>query len=80
MNVADLENEVARLRGHNMALQRRLEAARRDALLYAASLCEDHIVGYSPAKGFVLSVRSSLKDKDGHYGSAYAAKLREIAK
>jgi hypothetical protein len=74
------EQEIEHLRTANMALQRRLEAARRDAMLFAASVCEDHIVGYSPAKGFVLSVRSSLKDKDGPYGSAYAAKLREIAK
>jgi len=34
--------EIARLRKHNLLLQRRLERARRDALLFAASLCEDN--------------------------------------
>lgn len=37
-----MNDEIARLRSHNLMLQRRLERARRDALLYAAQLCEDH--------------------------------------
>jgi hypothetical protein len=78
MNVADLENEVARLRGHNMALQRRLEAARRDALLYAASLCEDHAMAWIEDEGWTLLPVSGV-ERD-HGGRAYAAKLREIAK
>lgn len=73
------EEELSRLRGHNLALQRRLEAARRDALLYAASLCEDHIVTVG-SDGFRLAGPIPDADKKRHAGAAYAAKLREIAK
>ncbi len=73
------EQEVEHLRTANMALQRRLEAARRDALLYAASFCEDNSAGIDPRNGWVLSpVWPDEKTK--HAGAAYAAKLREIAK
>lgn len=60
--------EIARLRRHNLLLQRRLERARKDALLYAASLCEDHVV-----------VGDKLKMGRDGVGPVYAAKLREIA-
>ena len=70
------EEEVSRLRGHNLALQRRLEQARRDALLYAASLCEDHHVVWTEGEGWGLV----MADDRNHGGKAYAAKLREIAK
>lgn len=79
MNFHDLENEVARLRNHNLALQRRLEAARRDALLYAASVCEGHSAGIDTALGWVLLPVTGDR-RYTHAGDAYAAKLREIAK
>lgn len=58
-----LEQDNERLRRANMALQRRLERARRDALLYAAMVCEGTVLG------------AELKPA----GAVYAAKLREIA-
>lgn len=74
----ELEHEVARLREHGRALQKRLERARRDALLYAASLCEDHAVGWTELDGWeLIAVRGKERN---HGGTAYAAKLREIAK
>lgn len=73
-DVVSLESEIARLRAHGMRLQRQLESARRDALLYAASLCEDHAYTESG----LIRVASG-KEAD-HAGAAYAAKLREIAK
>lgn len=72
------EEELSRLRGHNLALQRRLEKARRDALLYAAQFCEDHEMGLDRGK-YVCS--PAQKDRAyTHAGDGYAAKLREIAK
>lgn len=72
----ELEREVSRLREHAHALQRRLERARRDALLYAASFCEDHHMVWTEGEGWGLV---STKER-GHGGTAYAAKLREIAR
>ena len=72
-----LEPEIEHLRGANMALQRRLERARRDALLYAASLCEDHHMVWTEGEGWGLV---PSKEEWDHGGRAYAAKLREIAK
>lgn len=68
--------EIERLRTANMALQRRLESARRDALLYAASLCEDHHMVWTEGEGWGLVPTGDRN----HGGRAYAAKLREIAK
>lgn len=68
--------EIERLRTANMALQRRLESARRDALLYAASLCEDHVASSEGLR----PIRQGEPVQIGHAGRAYAAKLREIAK
>jgi len=70
------EQEIEHLRTANMALQRRLESARRDALLYAASFCEDHHMVWTEGEGWGLI---PTKER-GHGGRAYAAKLREIAK
>lgn len=67
--------EIARLRRHNLLLQRRLERARKDALLYAASLCEDHYVSL----GAKLELLPTSRRNDWHYGRLYAQKLREIA-
>lgn len=74
IDLISLETEVARLRQINLDLQRRLERARRDALLYAASFCEDHA-----CCGSGLIRVANGKEVD-HAGSAYAAKLREIAR
>jgi hypothetical protein len=71
-----LEEENEHLRRANMSLQRRLEAARRDALLYAAQFCEDHHMVWTEGEGWGLV---STKGRD-HGGQAYAAKLREIAR
>ena len=70
------EQEIEHLRTANMALQRRLERARRDALLYAASFCEDHHMVWTEDEGWGLV---PTKER-GHGGTAYAAKLREIAR
>lgn len=72
------EQEIAHLRAANMALQRRLERARRDALLYAASFCEDHEMGLDRGK-YVCSPAQKGRSYT-HAGDGYAAKLREIAK
>ncbi len=74
--MTDLVVENERLRRANMALQRRLEKARRDALLYAAIVCEDHVVS---SEGLRL-VRKGDPVQEGHAGQVYAKKLREIAK
>ena len=74
----ELEREVARLRMHARDLQRRLERARRDALLYAASFCEDHEMGLDRGK-YVCSAAQKGRTYT-HAGDGYAAKLREIAK
>lgn len=71
-----LEEENEHLRRANMALQRRLESARRDALLYAAQFCEDHHMAWTEGEGWTLIAT----DERNHGGRAYAAKLREIAK
>ncbi len=71
-----LEEENEHLRRANMALQRRLERARRDALLYAAMFCEEHHMVWTEGEGWGLI---PTKER-GHGGAAYAAKLREIAK
>lgn len=76
MDMIAMEKEVARLRSHNLRLQRRLERSRRDALLYAASLCEDHHMVWAEGEGWGLVAT----DEHNHGGFAYAAKLREIAK
>ncbi len=73
-----LEEENEHLRRANMALQRRLERARRDALLYAAQFCEDH-AAILRDEGHVL-FRCQDEYKSRHAGAIYAAKLREIAK
>ena len=70
------EQEIEHLRTANMALQRRLERARRDALLYAASFCEDHRIVWTEGEAWSLV---PTKER-GHGGTVYAAKLREIAK
>lgn len=72
------EQEIEHLRTANMALQRRLESARRDALLYAASFCEDHEMGLDRGK-YVCSPAQPDR-RYTHAGDGYAAKLREIAK
>lgn len=71
-----VEAELARMREVNLSLQRRLERARRDALLYAAQVCQDHYVSL----GYKLEIVPDSRRSDGHYGHLYAAKLREIAK
>lgn len=58
----------------NLQLRRQLERARKDALLYAAQVCEDH---YPSHNGRVEQVSSSVRAQ--HHGQLYAAKLREIA-
>lgn len=68
-----MNSEIARLRSHNLMLQRRLERARRDALLYAAQFCEDHV----PQAYGLRHVVTGKEYK--HAGHMYAAKLREIA-
>ena len=74
--MTDLVEENERLRKANMAYQRRLERARRDALLYAAIVCEDHVVS---SEGLRL-IRKGDPVQADHAGRVYAAKLREIAK
>lgn len=69
------EQELARMREINLSLRRRLMRARRDALLYAAQVCEDHHMIWTEGDGWGL-VQSVEGD---HGGRAYAAKLREIA-
>lgn len=69
------EEELARMREINLSLRRQLERARRDALLYAAQVCEDHHMVWTEGDGWGL-VTSGEKN---HGGRAYAAKLREIA-
>lgn len=69
------EEELARMREVNMTLRRQLERARRDALLYAAQVCEDHHMVWTEGDGWGLV----LSDEGNHGGRAYAAKLREIA-
>lgn len=71
-----LEEENEHLRRANMALQRRLERARRDALLYAAMFCEDHTASN---EGLRL-IRKGDPVQSNHTGRLYAKKLREIAK
>lgn len=73
------EEELNRMREVNLTLRRQLERARRDALLYAASVCEDHFV--TQVKPSVWSIEE-LYGASGrtHHGSVYAEKLREIAK
>jgi hypothetical protein len=73
-----LEEENARLRQANLDLQRRLERARRDALLYAASFCEDHEMGLDCGQYVCTTAQKGRKHT--HPGDGYAAKLREIAK
>lgn len=69
------EEELARMREVNLTLRRQLERVRRDALLYAASFCEDNYVVWTEGKGWEL-----IQFKEGNpVGRAYAAKLREIA-
>jgi len=72
------DSELARMREVNLGLRRQLERARKDALLYAAQVCEDHIVvELRPA---IWSVHEVKKPRtETHAGVAYAAKLREIA-
>jgi len=72
--------ELARMREVNLGLRRQLERARKDALLYAAQVCEDHSVGYGyrPNGGWVLDPVGE-SEKGRHAGAAYAKKLREIA-
>lgn len=77
MDLIELEKEVARLRSHNLRLQRRLERSRRDALLYAASLCESHAVTW---KGSQIALHQLPEDRLDNVGAAYGQKLREIAK
>lgn len=71
-------HEIEKLRSANLALQRRLERSRRDALLYAASLCEDHAMAWIEDEGWTLV--PAVGAERNHGGLAYAAKLREIAR
>ncbi len=71
-----LEQENEHLRSANLALQRRLERARRDALLYAAGLCEEHRPVVTDCGDWKLVMTT----EKSHGGTAYAAKLREIAR
>jgi len=71
-----LEQENEHLRSANLALQRRLERARRDALLYAAGLCEDHRSVVTDCGNLELVMTT----EKSHAGMAYAAKLRAIAR
>lgn len=71
------EEELNRMREVNLTLRRQLERARRDALLYAASVCEDHGVGLS--RGKYVCVPAQKGRNYTHAGDGYAAKLREIA-
>lgn len=69
------EEELARMWEINLSLRRQLERARRDALLYAAQVCEDHHMVWTEGEGWGLV----MSDEKNHGGHAYAAKLREIA-
>jgi hypothetical protein len=69
------EQELSRMREINLQLRRQLERARRDALLYAASLCEEN----AERCGELTDKLSVDEELFGHAGSAYAKKLREIA-
>lgn len=68
--------ELHRMRLINLNLRRKLERARREALLYAAQLCEDHHMVWTETEGWGLVPTTERN----HGGEAYAAKLREIAK
>lgn len=74
----DVEVELARMQQVNLSLRRQLERARRDAILYAASVCDDHTAGHNPTGGWALSAVNP-GEEGRHAGCAYAAKLREIA-
>lgn len=71
------EEELARMWEVNLTLRRQLERARRDALLYAAQFCEDHIEQDGGDGKSLKPVR--MADGFRHTGQLYAAKLREIA-
>jgi hypothetical protein len=73
------EQELSRMREVNLQLRRKLESARREVLLFAASVCEENTAGISPREGWVLSPLLDPDDMKKHAGSAYAKKLREIA-
>ena len=77
MDLVALEEEIARLRSHNLRLQRRLERSRRDALIYAASLCEGHAVTW---QGDKIVLHPLPEDRLDNVGAAYGKKLREIAR
>lgn len=71
------DSELARMREVNLGLRRQLERARKDALLYAAQVCEDHTMVWTEGEGWGLVPTPAGERKHG--GTAYAAKLREIA-
>lgn len=70
--------ELARMREVNLGLRRQLERARKDAMLYAAQVCDDHSPAVSTRMGWVL-MPAGPEEKGRHAGAAYANKLREIA-
>ena len=71
------EDELSRMREVNIGLRRKLESARRDALLYAASFCEDNEMALARGKYVCLPAQAGRSYI--HSGDGYAAKLREIA-
>ncbi len=73
-----MSEELQRQININLQLRRQLERARKDAMLYAAQVCDDHGAGISPREGWVLT-QVGPDERGRHAGAAYAAKLREIA-
>jgi hypothetical protein len=73
-----MSEELQRQININLQLRRQLERARRDALLYAAQVCDDHSPAVSTRMGWVL-MPVGPEEKGRHAGAAYAKKLREIA-
>jgi hypothetical protein len=73
-----MSEELQRQININLHLRRQLERARREVMLYAAQVCEDHDVGFYGKAGWVL-VPLGQGEKFRHAGAAYAKKLREIA-
>ena len=73
-----MSEELQRQININLQLRRQLEQCRRDVMLYAAQLCDDHSAGVSTKEGWVL-MPVGPDERGRHAGAAYAKKLREIA-
>jgi hypothetical protein len=73
-----MNEELQRQININLHLRRQLERARREVMLYAAQVCDDHSAAYGPRGGWIL-MPAGPDVKGRHAGAAYAKKLREIA-